>query len=122
MNKETEKIIKEIDNTYKASYVEMENINNKNIYPTKPYGKFVCMLEIFSDGVSPYDDESYRGWFSEEDLSGTYIRDAMIDIIKTQRIAKEIKEKYGDKVEVVFLDFNQGCQYGCAINIWVRKQ
>jgi hypothetical protein len=79
------------------------------------------MVEYFSGGVNPDDDPAYEGWFGKHELSGTYIRDAMVDIIKTQHLANEIQEKFGDKVSVVFLDFNQGSEYGCAINVWIKE-
>ena len=105
--------------TYEEEY---EGQFNNNVFPTKPEGDFKYMVEYFSDGVDPYDDEKYRGWFGENNHNGTYIRDAMIDILKTESFAKEIQEKYSEKgIEVVFLDFNEGCQGGCAINVWIPE-
>ena len=81
------------------------------------------MVESFSGGVCPFDDERYKGWFGETEYSGDYIREAMMDILKTELLAKEIQEKYNDKgIKVVFLDFNKGCEWGCAINVWIPEQ
>lgn len=126
MNK-TDKLLRVIEEELESGLAytyeeEYEGQFNNNAFPTKPEGDFKYMVEYFSGGVNPDDDPAYKGWFSEHELSGTYIRDAMIDIIETQHLANEIQEKFGDKVSVVFLDFNQGCQWGCAINVWIREQ
>ena len=127
MNKTNElknNIEKDIESGLAYEYEEEYNGQfNNNIFPTKPDGNFVYMLEYFSGGVCPEDDEKYKGWHSEYDYSGEYIRDAMIDILKTESLAKELERKYKNEgVKVVFLDFNKGCQWGCAINIWIPKQ
>lgn len=121
MKKLIEKIEETLESGLAYTYTEEDNINSKKSYPTKPDGDFIAMIEYFSDGVNPDDDPAYEGWFSEHELSGTYIRDAMVDIIKTQHLANEVQNIFGDKVSVVFLDFNQGCEWGCAINVWVKK-
>lgn len=124
---ETDKLLRVIEEELESGLAytyeeEYEGQFNNNVFPTKPKGDFKYMVEYFSGGVNPDDDPAYEGWFSEHELSGTYIRDAMVDIIETQHLANEIQEKFGDKVSVVFLDFNQGCQWGCAINVWIREQ
>ena len=116
-----EDIEKMLESGLQDTYYEEDNINSKKSYPTKPDGNFIAMIEYFSGGVAPDDDPTYEGWFSKHDLSGAYIRDAMKDINKTQNLAKKIQEEFKDKVSVVFLDFNKGCQYGCAINVWIKK-
>ncbi len=117
-----EDIEKMLESGLQDTYYEEDNINSKKSYPTKPDGDFIAMIEYFSGGVCPDDDESYKGWFSKHDLSGAYIRDAMKDINKTKELAEKIQEKFKDDVSVVFLDFNQGCQYGCAINVWIKNR
>lgn len=117
-----EEIEEMLDSGLAYTYTEEDNIDSKEAYPTRPDGEFTAMIEYFSGGVNPDDDPDYEGWFSKHELSGTYIRDAMIDIIKTQHLANRVQTIFGDKVSVVFLDFNQGCEYGCAINVWVKKQ
>lgn len=121
-----DKIIKDVeemlDSGLAYTYTKEDNIDSKKAYPTRPDGDFVAMVEYFSGGVIPDDNPAYEGWFGKYELSGTYIRDAMVDIIKTQHLANEVQQIFGDKVCVVFLDFNQGCEYGCAINVWIKKQ
>lgn len=124
---ETDKLLRiieeELENGLAYTYEEeYEGQFNNNVFPTKPEGNFKYMVEYFSGGVNPDDDPAYEGWFGKHELSGTYIRDAMVDIIKTQHLANEIQEKFGNKVSVVFLDFNQGSEYGCAINVWIPEQ
>lgn len=118
------KLIDEVENMLISglayTYLKKDNIDNKNLYPTRPDGDFIAMVEYFSGGVIPDDNPAYKGWFGKHELSGTYIRDAMVDIIKTQHLANEVQEAFGDKVSVVFLDFNQGCEWGCAINVWIK--
>ena len=124
---ETDKLLRiieeELENGLAYTYEEeYEGQFNNNVFPTKPEGDFKYMVEYFSGGVNPDDDPAYEGWFGKHELSGTYIRDAMVDIIKTQHLANEIQEKFRNKVSVVFLDFNQGSEYGCAINVWIPEQ
>lgn len=114
-------IEKMLESGLQNTYYKEDNINSEKSYPTKPDGEFIAMIEYFSGGVEPDDDPAYEGWFSRHDLSGDYIRDAMNDINKTQNLAKKIQEEFKDKVSVVFLDFNKGCQHGCAINVWIKK-
>lgn len=124
----TEKLLKIIEEELKSGLAytyeeEYEGQFNNNVFPTKPEGDFKYMVESFSGGVCPFDDKRYEGWFGETEYSGDYIREAMIDILKTELLAKEIQEKYNDKgIKVVFLDFNKGCQWGCAINVWIPEQ
>ena len=119
------KIIDEVENMLISglayTYLKEDNIDSKKAYPTRPDGDFIAMVEYFSGGVNPDDDPAYEGWFGEHELSGTYIRDAMVDIIKTQHLANEVQKEFGDKLSVVFLDFNQGCEWGCAINVWIKE-
>jgi len=121
LNMILKEIIDILDSGLADVYFEKNDINNKKIFPTKPDGEFWAMIEYFSGGVAPDDDPTYKGWFSKHDLSGAYIRDAMKDINKTKELAEKVQEKFKDNVSVVFLDFNQGCQYGCAINVWIKK-
>lgn len=119
------KIIDEVENMLipglAYTYLKEDDIDSKKAYPTRPDGDFIAMVEYFSGGVNPDDDPAYKGWFGEHELSGAYIRDAMTDIIETQQLANKIQKEFGDKVSVVFLDFNQGCQWGCAINVWIKE-
>lgn len=127
MNK-TKELLKDIENNELISggiaYIEHEEYEGQFdvLWPDKPKGEHIYMVEYFSAGVCPEDDEKYVGWFSTYDYSGDYIRDAMKDIQKTEDKVKKLQEQYNDKIDVQFLDFNKGCEYGCAINIWVKKQ
>ena len=122
MNKLREEVEEMLESGLAYTYTKKDNIDSKRSYPTRPDGDFVAMVEYFSGGVNPDDDPAYEGWFGKHELSGTYIRDAMVDIIKTQHLANEVQTIFGDKVSVVFLDFNQGCEWGCAINVWIKQQ
>lgn len=124
----TKKLLKELEDNELISngiaYIEHEEYEGQfeKLWSDKPKGNHIYMVEYFSDGVCPEDDEKYMGWFSTYDYSGDYIRDAMKDIQKTEDKVKELKKQYGDKIDIQFLDFNKGCEYGCAINIWVKEQ
>lgn len=88
-----------------------------------PQGDFPYMIEFFSwDLIDPTQDE-YQGCFSEHDLNGTYIRDVMKLIEKIEARAEELRKKYSNKgVKVTVNDFNEGCQYGMAIYVWIPYQ
>lgn len=94
-------------------------IKNSKLVPKKD---FPIMIEFFSNLVDP-TDEKYTDCFSSNGLNGEYIRDAM-DLINTiEKRANKIAMKYADKgVEVTINDFNEGCQYGMAIYVWIPYQ
>lgn len=124
MNK-TEKLLQDITNNslikYGIAYIETEEYYDhfKTLYPDKPKGNYKYMVEYYSECVNPDDDDLYQGYFSSEDLSGNYIRDAMEVINRTINIVQELREQYRNQVDIQFVDFNKGCQYGCAIRIWI---
>ena len=127
MNK-TKKLVEELENNKLISggiaYIETEEYEGQfeKLWSDKPKGKHIYLIEYYSAGVCPDDDERYEGWFGTYEYSGDYIRDAMKDIEKTEYKVKELEKEYGNKIDVQFLDFNKGCEYGCAINIWVKEQ
>lgn len=88
-----------------------------------PKGDFAYMVEFFSfDLIDPSDDD-YIGCFSEHDYNGEYIRDCMQLINSIEKKAQELQSKYADKgVKVTIGDFNEGCQYGMAIYVWIPYQ
>ena len=89
----------------------------------QPKGKFAYMVEFFSLHLIDPNDDNYKGCFSEYDYNGKYIRDAM-NLINTIEVrANELENKYCDKgVKVTINDFNEGCQYGMAIYVWIPYQ
>ena len=124
----TKALMREIENNELISggiaYIETEEYEGQfeRLWPDKPKGEHVYMIEYFSAGVCPEFEEKYEGWFGAHEYSGDYIRDAMQDINDTEDKVRQLEEQYGDKVDIQFLDFNKGCEYGCAINIWIPKQ
>lgn len=88
-----------------------------------PNGDFPYMVEFFSTHLVCQDDDNYQGCFSANDYNGKYIRDAMALINDVEKKAKELADKYADKgVKVTVNDFNEGCQYGMAIYVWIPYQ
>lgn len=56
-------------------------------------------------------------------LNGKYIRDAMHLINTVEERANKIAMKYADKgVKVTINDFNEGCQYGMVVYVWIPYQ
>ena len=89
----------------------------------QPKGEFAYMVEFFSFDLIDPSNGDYEGCFSECDYNGKYIRDAMHLINQIEKRAKELEDKYSDKgVKVTVNDFNEGCQYGMAIYIWIPYQ
>ena len=81
------------------------------------------MIEFFSTSSVCQDDDDYIGCFSAHDYNGKYIRDAMALINDVEKRAKELEDKYSDKgVEITVNDFNEGCQYGMAVYVWIPYQ
>ena len=126
----TQELIQEIeneeDNIIELSSSPIYDNNPKNCFTKNsklvPKGDFPIMIEFFSNLVDP-SDERYTGCFSSNDLNGKYIRDAMHLIHTVEERANKIAIKYADKgVKVTVNDFNEGCQYGMAIYVWIPYQ
>lgn len=89
----------------------------------QPQGNFAYMVEFFSFDLVCQDNDDYVGCFSEHDYNGKYIRDAMALINNVEKRAEELANKYADKgVKVTVNDFNEGCQYGMAVYVWIPYQ
>ena len=89
----------------------------------QPQGDFAYMVEFFSFDLIDSNNDEYQGCFSKCDYNGKYIRDAMKLINDIETRAKELEEKYSDKgVKVTINDFNEGCQYGMAVYVWIPYQ
>ena len=90
-------IAQEEDNIIELSASPLYD-NPKNAFDKNsklvPKGDFVYMLEFFS-----------------------------VDLVDSEEKAEYIKQKYKNKgVEVTIGDFNEGCQYGMAIYVWIPYQ
>ena len=129
--KRTEKLIEEImeeeDCIIELSASPLYDNNPKDSFHQDsdlvPNGDFPYMVEFFSTHLVCQDDDDYQGCFSANDYNGKYIRDAMALINDVEKRAKELADKYADKgVKVTVNDFNEGCQYGMAIYVWIPYQ
>lgn len=129
--KETKRLIEEIkneqDSVIELSASPLYDNNPKDIFHQDsglvPNGDFPYMLEFFSTHLVCQDDDDYQGCFSANDYNGKYIRDAMALINDVEKRAKELADKYANKgVKVTVNDFNEGCQYGMAIYVWIPYQ
>lgn len=121
-----EEIIKEEDCVIELSASPLYN-NPKNNFNQDsdlvPNGDFPYMVEFFSTHLVCQDDDDYQGCFSANDYNGKYIRDAMALINDVEKRAKELADKYANKgVKVTVNDFNEGCQYGMAVYVWIPYQ
>ena len=119
-------IAQEEDNIIELSASPLYD-NPKNAFDKNsklvPKGDFVYMLEFFSVDLVDSEEDKYQGCFSHNDLNGRYIKDAMDLIQSVEQKAEYIKQKYKNKgVEVTIGDFNEGCQYGMAIYVWIPYQ
>ena len=127
----TEKLLKDIlneeDNIIELSGSPINKEPTENKYwekiNLKPKGNFAYMVEFFSWDLIDPSESKYQGCFSQYDYNGKYIRDCMKLINKVEKRAKELADKYTDKnVKVTVNDFNEGCQYGMAIYVWIPYQ
>lgn len=75
---------------------------------------FKNMIEIFSD---LYDhDLGYNSIFGP---NREYLEKSLKEIKRMEAMKKEIEETYGDKVKCILSDWNEGCQFGCALYIYI---
>lgn len=86
----------------------------------QPKGDFAYMVEFFSFDLVDEDDNQYKGAYG---LNDEYIEDAMILTNKVKNRAEALRAKYEDKgVQVTVNGFNDGCQGGLAIYLWIPYQ
>ena len=89
----------------------------------QPQGDFAYMVEFFSTSLVCQDDDDYVGCFSKHDYNGKYIKDAMALINDVEKRAEKLANKYAEKgVKVTVNGFNEGCQYGLAVYVWIPYQ
>lgn len=118
----TEELIEEISSEW-GEYIytvfddehdSMTSVDNLNGYSEE----YACMLEVFSDLVEPCSDNSEFFGVSDEYIDRVIqVRDNM------RQLAKEIENKYKDNnVKVTLSKWNQGCEFGMAMYIWIPFQ
>ena len=119
VNKNLQKLIDEIKKDIDICY-EYDSKECNAETGIKPEGEFAYMLEYMSDLIEP-NEERYHAAYG--DFNGTYIRDVMKLINKVEKKADELQAKYEEYgVEVTVGDYNNGCEWGMAIYLWIPKQ
>lgn len=124
---ETRNLINEImneeDNLIERSGCSLYDNNPKTNFHTNsglvPSGDFPYMIEFFSHCIDSRENK-YQGCYG---LNNDYIKDVaeMINDIETR--AKEIEKKYSNKgVKTTVNGFNDGCEDGMAIYVWIPYQ
>ena len=79
--------------------------------------KYYAMVGFHSCELINPEEKEYRADFGP---NRKYIQDASRLIRKIENEAEELRIKYADKgVKVSIGDFNDGCQYGMSIYVWV---
>ena len=118
----TTKLINEIKNQYECYVYTAFDDNNGNISSmdniTGYDDKYACCIEVFSDLVDPQDyDEADFG------ITNEYI-DKIIKVRKsTEKEAENIEKEYKkEKVKTTVSKWNQGCEFGMAMYIWIPFQ
>lgn len=82
--------------------------------------EYYAMIEFFSTHLVMKDEKEYEGDFGP---NTKFVKDAMKLIDDTYKRADEIKEKYKDQnVKVTIGEFNNGCEGGMALYVWVPYQ
>ena len=120
--KKVKKLIEEIGSEY-GEYIytvfddehdDMTSVNSLDGYNKE----YACMIEVFSDLVEPCNDNSAFFGVSDEYIDRVVqVRDNM------QQLAKKIENKYKDNnVKVTLSKWNQGCEFGMAMYIWIPFQ
>ena len=120
--RKTKKLIEEISSEW-GEYIYtvfddehdgMTSVDNLNGYSKE----YACMIEVFSDLVEPCNDNSEFFGVSDEYIDRVVqVRDNM------RQLAKEIENKYKDNnVKVTLSKWNQGCEFGMAMYIWIPFQ
>lgn len=85
----------------------------------KPKGDFAYMVEFFS--FSLVIKENYDAIYG--DANSEYIEDAYALIQEVEQRAEKLRNKYSDKgVKVTVNGFNDGCEGGLAVYVWIPYQ
>ncbi|MBO5476233.1 MAG: hypothetical protein J6A15_00580 [Clostridia bacterium] len=121
--KKVKKLIEEISSEW-GDYVytvfddehdgDMSAVDNLNGYDEK----YACMIEVFSDLVEPCNDNTEFFGVSDEYIDRVVkVRDGM------RQLAKTIEDKYEDNnVKVTLSKWNQRCEFGMVMYIWIPFQ
>lgn len=85
----------------------------------QPQGNFAYMVEFFS--FSLVMKENYDAVYG--DANSEYIEDAYALIQEVEQRAEKLRNKYSDKgVKVTINGFNDGCEGGLAVYVWIPYQ
>lgn len=120
--KPTKEVIEEIRKEYECytytafndDYDNIKTVDNLIGYDDK----YACMIEVFSELVEPNKENQAFFGVSDEYIDNVVkIRDDM------REIATNIEHNYRDKkVKVTLSKWNQGCEFGMAMYIWIPFQ
>lgn len=120
--KPTKEVIEEIRKEYECytytafndNYDDIKIVDNLIGYDDK----YACMIEVFSELVEPNkENQAFFGVSDEYIDSVVKVRDDM------REIATNIEHNYRDKgVKVTLSKWNQGCEFGMAMYIWIPFQ
>lgn len=104
--------------TYTAfndEYDSIRTVNNLKGYDDS----YACMIEVFSDLVEPSNSE-YQSDFGMTDEYFDRVKEVKEDMAQ---MAMEIEFYYKKQnVKVTLSKWNQGCEYGMAMYIWIPYQ
>ena len=115
-------IMKEGDHIIELSGCPVEEEPN-NMFSEEtglqPKGSFAYMVEFFSFNLVM--KEHYDAVYG--DANSEYIEDAYALIQEVEQRAEKLRNKYSDKgVKVTVNGFNDGCEGGLAIYVWIPYQ
>lgn len=119
----TKKLIEHFRNKYECyiytafddRYGNIRTVNNLKGYNDN----YACMIEVFSDLVEP-SDSKYQSDFGVTDEYFDRVKEVKEDMMQ---IAMEIEHYYKQQnVKVTLSKWNQGCEYGMAMYIWIPYQ
>lgn len=121
-NETTKQIIKEISNEYECYVYTAFNDNNDDLFLMKDVigydDKYACCIEVFSDLVDPSNYK--KTCFG---LTDDYFDDIIEVRDNMRQIAMEIEYFYKqENIKVTLSKWNQGCQFGMTMYIWIPYQ
>ena len=118
----TTKLINEIKNQYECYVYTAFNDDNDNLSSMNNIigydDKYACCIEVFSELVEPNkENQAFFGVSDEYINSVVKVRNDM------REIATNIEHNYRDEgVKVTLSKWNQGCEFGMAMYIWIPFQ